>query len=129
MALQSGCGKILYTASSRGPTVYTTFVTTRTGLNRHRDAFAGMMRAIAHMQGWLAKRGAEELAEITAPFFPQIERNILVSSLRRYAEAGIWARTPDVSRQGFARLGECLLSGGFISRMPIYEDCVDQSLS
>ena len=57
------------------------------------------------MQGWLAKRGAEELAEITAPFFPQIERNILVSSLRRYAEAGIWARTPDVSRQGFARLG------------------------
>ena len=48
---------------------------------------------------------------------------------RRYAEAGIWARTPDVSRQGFARLGECLLSGGFISRMPIYEDCVDQSLS
>ena len=50
-----------------------------------------MMRAIAHMQGWLAKRGAEELAEITAPFFPQIERNILVSSLRRYAEAGIWA--------------------------------------
>jgi NitT/TauT family transport system substrate-binding protein len=129
MALQSGVGKILYAASRRGPTVYTTFVATRAGLERHRDAFAGMARAIGHMQGWLAEHGAEELAEITSPFFPQIERNLLVSSLRRYAEAGIWARTPDVSRQGFARLGECLLSGGFISRMPIYEDCVDQSLS
>src|SRR5262249_53448946 len=129
MALQSGLGKILYAASSRGSTVYTTFIATRTAHKRHRDAFAGMTRAIAHMQGWLAEHGADELAEISAPFFPQIDRNILVTSLRRYAEAGIWARTPDVSRQGFARLGECLLSGGFISRMPIYEDCVDQSLS
>jgi len=94
MALQSGRGKILYAASSRGPTVYTTFIATRTALKRHRDAFAGMMRAIAHMQGWLSEHGAEELAEISAPFFPQIDRNILVSSLRRYAEAGIRARTP-----------------------------------
>jgi NitT/TauT family transport system substrate-binding protein len=129
MALQRGIGTILYAASSRGPTVYTTFVATRSGLKRHRDGFAGMTRAIGRMQGWLVEHGADELAEITAPFFPQLERNILVSSLRRYAEAGIWARSPDVSRQGFARLGECLLSGGFISRMPSYEECVDQSLS
>jgi NitT/TauT family transport system substrate-binding protein len=129
MALHRRAGTILYAASDRGPTVYTTFVATRSALKRHRDEFAAMTRAIGRMQGWLAEHGADELAEITAPFFPQIERYILVSSLRRYAGAGIWARTPDVSRQGFARLGECLLSGGFISRMPIYEDCVDQSLS
>jgi NitT/TauT family transport system substrate-binding protein len=129
MALQRRVGNILYAASDRGLTVYTTFIATRSGLKRHSDEFAGMTRAIGRMQAWLAENGADELAKITAPFFPQIDRNILVSSLRRYAEAGIWARTPDVSRQGFARLGECLLSGGFISRMPIYEDCVDQSLN
>ena len=32
------------------------------------------------------------------------------------------------TRKGFARLAESLLSGGFIARMPTYEDCVDQSL-
>ena len=129
MALQRRVGNILYAASDRGLTVYTAFIATRSGLKRHSDEFAGMTRAIGRMQAWLAENGADELAKITAPFFPQIDRNILVSSLRRYAEAGIWARTPDVSRQGFARLGECLLSGGFISRMPIYEDCVDQRLN
>ena len=129
MALQRGVGSILYAASDRGPTVYTTFIATRSGLKRHRDEFAGMTRAIGRMQGWLTKHGADGLAEMTAPFFPQIDRKILVSSLRRYAEAGIWANTPDVSRPGFARLGQCLLSGGFISRTPIYEDCVVQSLS
>ena len=128
MALQLGAGQILYAASTRGPTVYTTFVATRSAIERHRDAFAGMTRAIRLMQAWLTQHEAEELAEITAPFYPDIARNILVSSLRRYGQAGIWARAPDISRQGFTRLSESLLSGGFISRMPTYEDCVDQSL-
>jgi NitT/TauT family transport system substrate-binding protein len=128
MALQLDAGDILYAASTRGPTVYTTFITTRGGIERHRDAFAGMTRAIARMQDWLTQHSAEELAEITSPFYPDIARSILASSLRRYGQAGIWARAPDVSRQGFTRLGECLVSGGFISRMPAYEACVDQSL-
>jgi len=67
------------------------------------------------MQSWLAEHGAEELAEVTAPFYPDVARDLLVGSLRRYREAGIWARTPDVSRPGFMRLAESLLSGGYIS--------------
>ena len=127
MALQEGAG-ILYAASTRGPTVYTTFIATRAGIERHRAAFKAMARAIAHTQAWLAEHSAEELAEITASYFPDIARDILVSSFRRYAQDEIWARTPRVSPQGFARLAESLLSGGFIARMPAYEDCVDQSL-
>jgi NitT/TauT family transport system substrate-binding protein len=129
MALQLAAGDILYAASTRGPTVYTTFLATRSGIERHRDAFVAMTRAIARMQDWLSQHSAEELADITAPFYPDIPRTILVSSLHRYGQSGIWARAPNVSREGFRRLGECLVSGGFISRMPIYEDCVDQSLS
>jgi NitT/TauT family transport system substrate-binding protein len=124
MAVASGAGDILYAASTRGPTVYTTFIATKSAVARHRDAFAAVSRAIEHMQGWLVAHGAEELAEITAPFYRDIPRPILVSSLHRYADAGIWARTPEVSREGFRRLGECLASGGFVSRMPSYEDCV-----
>jgi NitT/TauT family transport system substrate-binding protein len=129
MALQLAAGDILYASSTRGPTVYTTFLATRSGIERHRDAFVAMTRAIARMQDWLSQHSAEELADITAPFYPDVPRTILVSSLHRYGQSGIWARTPNVSREGFRRLGECLVSGGFISRMPIYEDCVDQSLS
>ena len=128
MALQVGAGDILYAASTRGPTVYTTFIATRGGIERHRTGFVRMAHAIRHMQGWLAEHSAEELAEITASFFPNIARDILVSSLRRYRQAEIWARAPHVSQKGFARLAESLLSGGFIARMPTYEDCVDQSL-
>jgi NitT/TauT family transport system substrate-binding protein len=88
-----------------------------------------MVRAIARMQNWITQHGAEELADVTTPFFLDVGRDNLVSSLRRYSQAGIWARTPDVSRKGFTRLGECLFSGGFIARMPTYDDCVEESLS
>jgi NitT/TauT family transport system substrate-binding protein len=128
MALQAGAGDILYAASTRGPTVYTTFIAMRAGIERHRAAFVAMVRAIRRMQDWLAEHSAEEFAEITASYFPDIARDILVSSLRRYRHDNVRACTPQVSRDGFARLAESLLSGGFIARMPTYEDCVDQSL-
>jgi NitT/TauT family transport system substrate-binding protein len=128
MALQMGAGDVLYAASARGPTVYTTFLATRDSIDRNRPAFAAMIRATRRMQDWLAERSAEQLADVVAPFYRDVPRDVLASSLRRYRDAGLWARNPEVSRQGFARLADSLLSGGFISRMHTYEDCVDQSL-
>jgi NitT/TauT family transport system substrate-binding protein len=96
--------EILYAASARGPTVYTTFIAARAGIARHRDAFAAMVRATRRMQDWLAAHSGEELAEVAAPFFPDVPRGLLARSLARYRAAGIWSQTTDVSHAGFARL-------------------------
>ena len=128
MALKSGAGNILYAASARGPTSYTTFLATRDSIERNRVAFAAMVRAVRRMQSWLSEHGAEELAAVVAPFYPDVASDLLTSSLRHYHEAGVWARCPEVSREGFERLCASLLSGGFITRPQAYEDCVDQSL-
>jgi len=129
LALQEGIGDVLYAASSRGETVYTTFIATREGIARHRAAFAGAVRAISRMQAWLAAHTADELAAIVAPFFPDVAPAVLAHSLRRYCEAGIWPEGSEISRQGFSRLADSLQSGGFISSTPRYEECVEQSLS
>jgi NitT/TauT family transport system substrate-binding protein len=128
MALQQGIGKVLYASSTRGPTVYTTFLATRDGIARKRSAIATMVRAVHRMQAWIYEHGAEDLAEVVAPFYPGLTPDLLTNALRRYRDAGLWARYPEVSREGFARLAESLLSGGFISRLHAYDDCVDQSL-
>jgi NitT/TauT family transport system substrate-binding protein len=129
MAIKQESGTILYAASERGPTVYTAFIASHSGIERNRSAFAAITRAIAHMQRWLAGHTADELADIVAPFFPDVVPGILTSALRRYQTAGVWADAVEMSREGFTRLGESLVSGGNISRPPVYEDCVDQSLS
>jgi NitT/TauT family transport system substrate-binding protein len=128
LAVGSGEGHIVYAASSRGPTVYTTFIATRNGIEQKRQDFLRVLRALARMQEWLAQHRPEELAEVMTTFFPDVPRDILVSALARYHQAEVWARTTEVSRQGFAQLGECLRTGGFISRAPRYEDCVEQTL-
>ena len=87
-----------------------------------------MTRAIARMQAWLAGASAEDLAEVTTPFYPNVSREILVSSFRHYRAGAIWSRTPQVSRAGFDRLAESLRSGGYISTTPAYEECVAQDM-
>ena len=126
-ASQMGAG-ILYAASARGPTSYTTFLATRDSIRRNRPALAAMVRATRRTLAWLAEHGAGELAEAVAPFYAGTPRDILTSALARYRDAGLWAHAPEVSRQGFARLADSLRSGGFIVRTHRYEDCVDQSL-
>ena len=127
MATQSGAGNVLYAASTRGMTSYTTFLATRDSIARNRAAFAAMVRATRRTLAWLAEHSAEELTDAVASFYGDVPRDILKSSLGRYRQAGLWARTTAVSREGFARLADSLKSGGFISRTYAYEDCVDQS--
>jgi NitT/TauT family transport system substrate-binding protein len=128
MAEQSQTGKILYAASTRGPTVYTTFIATRTGVKRHGDAFAAMTRAIAKLEDWVYGEGPLQLADAAQTFFPDVPSDLLTRSLQRYWDAGLWARHPAMSRAGFDRLGRSFHSGGALSRLPKFEECVDSRL-
>jgi NitT/TauT family transport system substrate-binding protein len=129
MAEQDGVGDILYAASTRGPTAYTAFIATRDACAKYRDEFAAMTRATAKTLTWLYANPAEELATAVTTFFPDVPRDILASSLRRYQAAGLWSRETKMIRQGFDRLAQSLLSGGFINRMPPYEECVEPDLN
>jgi len=80
------------------------------------------------MEQWLTTHGADELAEAAAPYFPQVPKDLLTRSLARYRTAGLWAREPAMSRAGFDRLGQSFVSGGSLSRPPVYEKCVQPGL-
>jgi NitT/TauT family transport system substrate-binding protein len=127
-ALQGGYGKIAYAASARGPCVYTSFIATRATATAKSDACAAVMRATTAMQQWLAAQGGGALASAVAPYFPDVAPGPLADALRRYQEAGLWAATPEMSRAGFARLGDSFVSGGAIARPPSYEACVLSSV-
>ena len=129
MAEKDSAGEILYAASTRGPTSYTAFVATRDACAKHRDEFAAMTRATAKMLTWLYANPAEELAKAVAEFFPDVAPDILANSLRRYREAGLWSRETRMIPKGFARLAQSLHSGGFIGRVPGYDECVEPALN
>jgi len=115
---------ILYAAASRGPTCYTTFITSRDSAAKRRAEFAALTRATQGALDWLAKEGPAELARLTAPFFPDVPEELLRSAFERYHHAGLWSRTTAVSEAGFERLAHSLHTGGFISRRAAYKECV-----
>jgi NitT/TauT family transport system substrate-binding protein len=129
MAEIDRAGTILYAAHSRGPTVYTSFISTRSRAASHRDAFLAAIRALARMQAWLTTHSGKDLAEVVASFFPDVPRELLVRSLQRYLDADLWARAPAMSKPGFERLGLSFLSGGALKRAPVFEHCVESSLT
>jgi NitT/TauT family transport system substrate-binding protein len=115
---------ILYAAAARGPTSYTTFITSRASASTHRDEFAALTRATQAMLDWLAREGPAELARVAAPFFADVPQELLRSGLERYHRAGLWSRTTAVSEAGFERLAYSLHAGGFIARRATYKECV-----
>jgi NitT/TauT family transport system substrate-binding protein len=115
---------ILYAASSRGPTCYTTFICSRHGAAERSTPFAALTRATQAMLDWLAKEGPAELARLTAPFFPDVPGELLRAALARYHAAGVWSRTTAVSEAGFERLAHSLHAGGFIAQRATYAECV-----
>lgn len=129
MAEQDGAGEVLYAAGARGPTAYTAFIATREACVKYREEFAAMTRATAKMLAWLYANPAEDLAKAVATFFPDVPQDILARALGRYKDAGLWSRDTRMNPQGFARLAQSLHSGGFIARMPPYEECVEPVLN
>lgn len=124
MAVRTGAGEILHAASDRGPTAYTTFLATRGSIARNRPALTALTRAVGRTQTWLANHDARALVDVVAPYFSGVAQEDLLTAYTRYMQAQIWATDTTVSREGFERLAESLLSGGFITQRPVYEDCV-----
>src|SRR5256885_1963686 len=117
---------ILYAASSRGPTCYTAFITSRDNASKPRAAFPPLTRATQAAPDWVAEKGPPEPARVTAPFFPDVPQDLLRSALERYHRAGLWSRTTAVSKAGFERLAYSLHDGGFIAHRATYAECVHE---
>ncbi len=120
----AGVAHVVYAASGRGPCCYTTFITSRNGVVRHRAALAALERALSRTQQWMAQSGVDALVQLIAPRLPGHSHSVIRSAVSRYLAAGVWSASPQVSRSGIARLAESLVSGGFVRRAASFDEIV-----
>jgi NitT/TauT family transport system substrate-binding protein len=115
---------VLHAANSRGPTAYTTFISTRKIIAQKKALFEAMIRAVEQMGPWIDAHTGQELAALVAPFYPHVATDILIQSMDRYKKAGLWFCKKTISRVGFERLKLSMRQGGFIDSDPSYENCI-----
>jgi NitT/TauT family transport system substrate-binding protein len=112
-----------------GPVPFTSYMTTPRFLEREPEVMLRFTRAVHRTQRWLAAHEPREIAEVVAPTFPEVTRDVLERAIARFAAQDTWARDPLLRRPGFDYLQEILLDGGFIRHRHRYEDLVDTELA
>ena len=123
--VSEGAGHVWYAASSRGPTAYTTFNTTRAFIERNPDAALGMTRAMYRTLKWIAAHDGRELARAIESYFPDLPAQVLAACCDGYKARGLWNLTPVPQREGLEWLRDAMLASGAIKTRFAYEDCVD----
>jgi NitT/TauT family transport system substrate-binding protein len=129
LLLADRAGHIWYEAARRGPTSYTTFYTRRGTLTKRRDELTRMVRAMARTGTWVANATGAEIAAAIEPYFSDVPPSILEAACTRYKALEIWSTTPILPREGYDRLRDGLVSGGFVSPGTPFETAVDNSLA
>ena len=123
----AGCC-VWHAAASRGPTAYTTFMSTVENLAEYAPEFRAMLRGLAKTQAWLHAAPDAEVARTILPFFPRMNLAMLESCIARYRPLEIWSRTPEFTPGSWERLEHAMFTAGAIRRKPGHAHCVDNSL-
>ena len=123
--LDDGAGHLWYAAAGRGLTSYTSFNTTRAFLDRAPDTALRMTRAIYRTLKWIAAHDGRALAQVVAPYLPEVPLPVLAACCDDYKSIGLWNRNPILKREGLEWLRDAMLAAGHIKTRLAYEDCVD----
>jgi NitT/TauT family transport system substrate-binding protein len=108
-----------------GPVPFSAYLTTPEFAAARADLLHRFARAFYRAQRWLAQHSADEIAQLIAPSFPDVEPHIRTRAIARYLQHDTWAKAPLLREDGFRYLQDILIGGGFISRRYPYVEHVD----
>jgi NitT/TauT family transport system substrate-binding protein len=108
-----------------GTLPFSAYLTTLAYASSHAEVLRRFARALYRAQQWIAQHSAEEVAQLIAPSFPDIEPEIRTRAVARYLQQHTWAREPLLREEGFNYLQDILIGGGFISKRYPYTEHVN----
>ena len=114
-----------------GPVAYTVFMAKEKYIAKNPKVVQGWCNAIQKAQAFVAQAGPAELAKIAAPYFPQLEHDLLINSIKRYQALKAWNPDTTVTEQDMAKVQDILIAGGLMKaeqRIP-YAKAVNRTFS
>ena len=105
-----------------GPVAFSSLVATREWLGT--DAAKRFMRAYRKARAWLLTTPAAKVAEVETPFFPEIDRTVLTSTIAYYQRLGCWTPHVEITRPAYEVALDVFQHAGLITKRHKYEDVV-----
>ena len=112
-----------------GELPYTAYYALNSFIEESSDLIQGFTNAIARGQEWVQLNSPEEVAAVIAPFFPDAEMEILVSSIARYQYIGAYAHTPVITEEAFYRLQDIMINAGELTEIAPFKSLVNNEFA
>ena len=124
--VHSGRGSVVASEGEAvGAIPFSAYLTTPAYAASHAEVLQRFTEAYYHAQQWIAQHSAEEISQLIAPSFPDIEPEIRTRAVGRYLTQETWSRDPLLREEGFNYLQDILIGGGFISKRYPYAEHVN----
>lgn len=91
---------------------YTVFMTKQSYIDKNKEVVQGFTNAVYKAQQWVAEHSPAEIAEVVAPYFDNVDRDIMESSIARYKDQGSYATDPIVEQAEWNNLLDIMDSAG-----------------
>jgi len=109
---------------STGDMIVTAYAAMPDYIESKPDVIQRFTNAIFKAQLWLEQHSSEEAAEVVAPFFANVDRQVLIKSIERYRTLGVWSKNPLIPRVAYDKFQEAAKKSGEIVSPTPYETAV-----
>lgn len=107
-----------------GEVPYTAYFAKKSTIEKNPDLIQKFTDAIYKGQRWVASHTPEEIAKAIKPQFPEENKEILVSAVKRYKEQNSWKIDPVLQEKDFYLLQQIIQDAGELNKIAPYEKVV-----
>ncbi len=112
-----------------GHVPYTVFMAKQSFLNDNEETAQKFTRAIYKAQTYIQEQSPEKIAEIVAPYFEDVDLELLSSSIQRYKSQGSFAEDPILDEEEWTNLKGIMEEAGELPEDIPYEELVNTTIA
>jgi NitT/TauT family transport system substrate-binding protein len=108
---------------------YTVFMAKKSYIDKHKDSVQKFTNAIQKAQKWVESKSVDEVAAAVLPYFPNTDKEIVKSVVKRYKEQGSYATDPIIDEGEWNNLQDVMQTAGELKERASYAKLVDNQFA
>ena len=108
---------------------YTAYFAKKSYIEKNPEVIQKFTNAIYKGQKWVDTHSTEEVADAIASYFPNTDRDLIITVLNRYKNIDVWNKTPYLSEEGFELLQTIIQDAGELKQKAPYDKVVNNDFA
>ena len=108
---------------------YTAYFAKKSYIEKNPEIIQKFTNAVYEGQKWVMNHTTEEVADSIISYFPNTDRELLITVLNRYKEIDVWNSTPYLSEAGFNLLQTIIEDAGELKQKVPYDKIVNNDFA